>query len=92
MKKAERLNQVSYRKLHEGKLLMPESSTFNLYKSSKNILQEFSIPPQRDKQIKAIYLRGSKDKKISIPNHIKNPKRTSLYKRKLTTDSKFVQT
>lgn len=38
MKKADKLNEISYRKLHEGKALVPEGSSLNIYKSTKNII------------------------------------------------------
>lgn len=93
MKKAEKLNEVSYRKLHQGKALMPEASTINIYRSSKNILDEFGLPSQRDRNIKMIYLKGSKDAKRKTNSSFKSTQRTlSLHRKKLTTDSKWVQT
>lgn len=92
MKKADKLNEMSYRKLHEGKALVPEPSAINLYKSSKNILDEISLPLQRDKHIRTIYLRGTKDNKRSYNSQKKTIRTNSLSKRKLTTDSKLVQT
>ena len=38
MKKADQLNEHNYRKLHLDRILVPESSTLNVYKSNKNIL------------------------------------------------------
>lgn len=68
---------------------MPEPSVLNIYKSSKNIFDDIAIPVNRDKQIRSIYLQGAKNQKRSV----NNPKKTkSLLKRKLTTDSKLVQT
>lgn len=92
MKKADKLNEMSYRKLHEGKPLVPEPSTINLYKSSKNILDEISLPVQRDKHIRTIYLKGAKDTKRTYNSQKKTSRTVSLIKRKLTTDSKLVQT
>lgn len=68
---------------------MPEPSVLNIYKSSKNIFDDIAIPVNRDKQIRSIYLQGAKNQKRSV----NIPKKTkSLLKRKLTTDSKLVQT
>lgn len=68
---------------------MPEPSVLNIYKSSKNIFDDIAIPVNRDKQIRSIYLQGAKNQKRSV-NISKKTK--SLLKRKLTTDSKLVQT
>lgn len=87
------MNEVSYRKLHEGKALVPEASTINIYRSNKNMLDEFNIPSQRDRNIKMIYLKGSKDVKRKTNNSFKSTQRTlSLHRKKPTTDSKWVQT
>lgn len=71
---------------------MPEPSVLNIYKSSKNILDDIVIPNNRDQQIRSIYLQGSKNPKRNYNSHKKANRTVSLLKRKLTTDSKLVQT
>ena len=69
MKKADKLNEVNYRKLQMERTIVPESSTLNIYKSNKNILDEISgdvAGYRRDKQIKEIYLGGKESKRRSL--------------------------
>lgn len=90
MKKAELLNEVNYKKLHKERPLVPGNSTLNIYKSSKNILDE--IGPDittRDKQIRQIYLRNSKDvKRISNPVKKSASKKYPIINKRKATISK----
>ena len=92
MKKADEINEVNYKQLEKGKPSFPTNtnSIGNLYKSSKNILEE--LVQEKDQRIKQTYLPQRKKEVKQLNQNLKKRNEISIGKKKAVTSTKEVQT